>query len=347
MVEGGGMICTRRTLTVVVLASLLSASSAITASGPSQGAAAEEPLKQLVVMIQTVTDDQKANGAGFIFGRQGNRLYVVTANHVVRMGPQQAQQVKVQFKWAPGEWFDGRVLEHEDRDLDLAVLSVVTQDLEVPELAWKSWTSPEKLKPGDYVRPIGFPRGVPWFTPQQRHVFNSTTPLYVRSEGELDPGNSGGALVTEDWGIVGVVSQADRPYNRATRIDRALEKLAEWGYPVHLTEKPWTPPSTTNGQPPSTSESPRLTYEGPRVAKEVQPLYPAGAKASRIEGTVELTCIVSVEGRATEVKVIKSLEPRLDEAAIEALLQWEFTPAMKFGEPVPARMSVEMTFGLK
>lgn len=307
------------------------------AAGTLQGSSGEEQLKQLVVMIQSVIDDQASNGAGIIFGRQGSRLYIVTANHVVRMGAQQAQRVTVQFKWVPGEWWDARLLEHEDRELDIAVLSVFGPELEVPELAWQSWSPPERLNAGDRMRPIGFPRGVSWFTPQQRHLFHSVTPLHIRSEGELDPGNSGGALVTDDWGIVGIASQADRPYNRASRIDRAVEKLVEWGYHVDLTPKA---PTVT---PPSS----RLTYEGPRVAKEVQPLYPVDAKASRIEGTVELTCIVAIDGRATEIKVVTSLDPRLDEAAVEALRQWEFTPAVKFGEPVPARMSIEMTFSLK
>jgi protein TonB len=62
---------------------------------------------------------------------------------------------------------------------------------------------------------------------------------------------------------------------------------------------------------------------------------------------VELTCVVTPDGRPTEIKVLKSVDPMLDEAAMEALRQWEFLPATKLGEAVPSRMTVEMMFSLK
>jgi TonB family protein len=292
-------------------------------------------------MVQGSIDQQTFNGAGIIFGRQGNRLYIVTANHVVRLDGQQAEQVKVQFKWLPGDWWDARVLEHVDQDLDIAVLSVSrTEQLDVPELSWASWAPPERLRQGDKVRPVGYPRGVAWFTPQQRHFFHSVTPLHIRSEGEFHPGNSGGPLVVENWGIVGIASQADSPYNRSSRIDRVVDKLGEWGYRVDLAQLP-------ADETRSLGEPPKLSYEAARVIKEVQPVYPPVAKTNRTEGTVELTCVVTPDGRPTEIKVLKSVDPMLDEAAIDALRQWEFSPATKFGEPVPSRMTVEMMFNLK
>ena len=308
----------------------------------AQSVPAEEQLKQLVVMIQSGFGEETGNGAGILFARQANRLYVVTANHTVRRGVEQADRVKVQFRWLPGDWSDARLLQHEDRDLDIAVLSVTGDALDIPNLAWNSWSPPDSLAAGDRLRPIGYPLGVSWFTPQQRHLFHSATPLYIRSEGELVPGNSGGALVTEDWGIVGIASQADRPFNRFARIDRAVEKLREWGYRIDLAPK--TQRSTTQSTAPQPT---KIQYEAPRVTKDIQPRYPDEAKASRVQGTVELTCVVAINGRAIDITVVKPLHPRLDEAAVEALKQWEFTPASKFGEPVPAKMTVEMTFSLK
>jgi TonB family protein len=338
MGQGDIMTCHQRlTLTAVFAASL----TGVGWSGPRQPSLTEERLKQLVVMIEGSIDQQAFNGAGIIFGLQGSRLYVVTANHVVRLGAQQADQLKVQFKWLPGEWWDARVLEHVDRELDIAVLAVSrTEALDVPELSWVSLAPPDRLRQGDKVRPIGYARGVPWFTPQQRHLFHSATPLHIRSEGEFHPGNSGGPLVIENWAIVGIASQADSPYNRSSRIDRVVERLGEWGYHVNLAPLP-ADETRVLGEPP------KLSYEAARVVKEVPPVYPPVAKTSRTEGTVELTCVVTPDGRPTEIKVLKSIDPMLDEAAIEALSQWEFLAATKFGEPVPSRMTVEITFGLK
>ena len=266
------MTCHQRlTLTAVFAASL----TGVAWSGPRQPSLTEDRLKELVVMIQGSFDQQAFNGAGIIFGLQGSRLYIVTANHVVRLGAQQAEQLKVQFKWLPGEWWDARVLEHVDQELDIAVLTVSrTEALDVPQLSWVSLAPPDRLRQGDKLRPVGYARGVPWFTPQQRHLFHSATPLYIRSEGEFHPGNSGGPIVVENWAIVGIASQADSPYNQSSRIDRVVERLGEWGYHVNLTP---LPADETRGF----GDAPKLAYEAARVVKEVQPVYPPVAKTSR------------------------------------------------------------------
>jgi TonB family protein len=304
----------------------------------AQTIAVEEGLKRLVVMIQSVDDERTSNGAGVIFAHQGNRVYILTANHVVRAGLEQVDRVRVQFKWVPGQWWDAQVLEHEDRELDIAVLSVYAQELEVPVLPWHLGAHPEILRAGNSLRPIGFPRGSPWFVPQQRHLFHSVTTLHVGSEGELDPGNSGGALVSEDWRIVGIVTQADRPNNWSARIDLALARLEKWGYQVNLWPERGTRPSvqrTVN------------TYEPAKVLEDVRPEYPSEAKAARAEGTVELSYVVDTNGRATEIKVVQPVHPLLDAAAMEALKQWRFAPALKLGEPVASKMTAAMTFSLK
>jgi TonB family protein len=307
-----------------------------TTNASSQPTTSEDHLKRLVVMVQSFVDDEPSNGAGIIFRQQGRRLYIVTANHVVRSGGQQADRVKVQFKWFPDEWWDARVLEHVDRNLDIAVLTVLGgTELDVPPLTWNTLSAPAQLAAGDRLRPVGYPRGVPWYTPQQRNLFHSMTQTHALSEGEFHPGHSGGALVTEDWGIVGIASQADGPYNRSSRIDRVVEKLREWGYEVDLT------PTTAKTMCAS-------TYEAARVVKAVQPVYPDEAKAAGASGgTVELTCTVGIDGRPADIKVVTSIDPRLERAAVEALRQWEFAPATKACQRVPARMVVEMTFTLK
>jgi protein TonB len=85
----------------------------------------------------------------------------------------------------------------------------------------------------------------------------------------------------------------------------------------------------------------------PRVVKEVRPQYPPGTMETGIQGTVRLRCVVQRDGRPGEVTVSDSLEPRLDEAAVEAMKQWEFEPGQRNGMPVAVRIAVEMTFTLK
>lgn len=84
--------------------------------------------------------------------------------------------------------------------------------------------------------PIGYPGGNAWLMAVQPHVVSSVTANVIRAEGNLVDGHSGGALVTEDGGIVGLVSSIDAVLGESQRIDRVVEKLAERGYRVSLLE---------------------------------------------------------------------------------------------------------------
>jgi protein TonB len=87
----------------------------------------------------------------------------------------------------------------------------------------------------------------------------------------------------------------------------------------------------------------------PQVTKEVKPEYTAEAKKARIAGTVLLDVTVTEKGEVEDVQVIRSLDQEfgLDQQAIKAAKQWLFKPGTKDGNPVPVRVSLEMTFTLK
>lgn len=204
----------------------------------------EEPLKRLVVMIRSTVAGSEHIGAGLVFGRGSDRLYVVTANHVVRPQPlQAAENVAVRLRWLPGEWVPAVLLDHGDLVLDVAVLAVPgASALAVPEMTWQALGQPEALAAGQKVFPIGYPGGEAWFVQRTPLLVSSTTGQFIRTEGHLVPGHSGGVLVTETWDIVGIVGQVGSLLGQASRIDRVLEKLAEWGYPIEATVR--APPPT-------------------------------------------------------------------------------------------------------
>ena len=85
----------------------------------------------------------------------------------------------------------------------------------------------------------------------------------------------------------------------------------------------------------------------PKVVKEVHATYPKDALNDGIQGSVEMRCVVSTDGKPTAIEVTKPLEPRLDEAAVSALRQWEFEPGKKDNQAVPVRITIEMTFRVK
>jgi TonB family protein len=90
-----------------------------------------------------------------------------------------------------------------------------------------------------------------------------------------------------------------------------------------------------------------LSPVSPPVAhRKVDPKYIAAAAADRIEGKVQLSCVISKEGQVSNVEVIRGLEDRLNRSAAEALAKWEFTPATRRGEPVAVDVVVEIPFRL-
>ena len=96
-----------------------------------------------------------------------------------------------------------------------------------------------------------------------------------------------------------------------------------------------------------------LVYEAgdgvtlPSVVKEVKPEYTPEAKKERAQGIVVMRCVVRRNGRPTDIAVVKSLHPQLDESAVAALKQWEFKAGTREEKPVDVRVSIEMTFTLK
>lgn len=88
--------------------------------------------------------------------------------------------------------------------------------------------------------------------------------------------------------------------------------------------------------------------EKPRVLSQVHPKYPKSARRAMREGFVTLEFTVGVDGKAADIKVVRSMIGfGFDEAAIEAVKKWRFTPAKKGGEAVPSRVKLPIRFNLE
>jgi TonB family protein len=92
-----------------------------------------------------------------------------------------------------------------------------------------------------------------------------------------------------------------------------------------------------------------LSYDGSRVIppiaiKAIAPKYPFMDRVRRISGDCTLGMIVDSEGVPRNVHVVKSVDPRLDESAVKAVMKWRYKPALKDGVPVPSEMIVIVKF---
>jgi TonB family protein len=90
-----------------------------------------------------------------------------------------------------------------------------------------------------------------------------------------------------------------------------------------------------------------VTPLGPPVPyRKVDPKYIASAVADRVEGRVQLLCVINKQGHVEQVELVRGLDSRLDQSAIEAVSKWLFRPAHKNGEPVDVDVMVEIPFHL-
>lgn len=84
---------------------------------------------------------------------------------------------------------------------------------------------------------------------------------------------------------------------------------------------------------------------GPRKVFHVPPVYPQVAIDARIQGKVELDCVIDEDGRVTSVTVLQG-NAVLTPAAVDAVRQWRYTPTLVTGVRTPVIMKVTVQFGL-
>ena len=84
-----------------------------------------------------------------------------------------------------------------------------------------------------------------------------------------------------------------------------------------------------------------------KLLNMVKPVYPAGAKAAGIEGTVVLMAVVAKEGNLLSLRVMNSqIDPELAKAAVEAVSQWRYQPTLLNGDPVEVVTNINVNFRL-
>jgi TonB family protein len=94
----------------------------------------------------------------------------------------------------------------------------------------------------------------------------------------------------------------------------------------------------------SAGEDAELT--APVARRKVDPGYDPDAVRERIEGVVVLYAVIHHDGTVGSVKVVRGLDPRLDENAVRALERWQFDPARRNGMPVDLEAVVHIPFSL-
>lgn len=103
-------------------------------------------------------------------------------------------------------------------------------------------------------------------------------------------------------------------------------------------------------EPPPAQEPPRQVRVGevkaPVKVHDVAPVYPAIAQAARVQGIVIVQATIGIDGAVVDATVLRSV-PLLDQAAVDAVRQWRYTPTSLNGKPVAVVMTVTVNFQLR
>jgi protein TonB len=80
------------------------------------------------------------------------------------------------------------------------------------------------------------------------------------------------------------------------------------------------------------------------ATRKVDPAYPIQLMRENIGGTVILYAVIHADGSVGNVRVLRSVEDRIDRFASEAVVKWKFDPATKNGSPVDVEATFQIPF---
>ncbi len=105
------------------------------------------------------------------------------------------------------------------------------------------------------------------------------------------------------------------------------------------------PPPPPTPSPAREPIRPGVQIAAPKKIVDMTPVYPVIAQAARVQGLVIIEATIDVDGRVTGARVLRSIL-LLDQAALDAVRYWQYTPTRLNGVPVPVVMTVTVNFTL-
>ena len=84
----------------------------------------------------------------------------------------------------------------------------------------------------------------------------------------------------------------------------------------------------------------------PTRIRAANPVYPPTAQNAAVQGVVILEITIGTDGSVVDARVLRSI-PLLDQAALDAVRQWQYEPTLLNGNPVPVIMTATVNFTLQ
>ena len=80
---------------------------------------------------------------------------------------------------------------------------------------------------------------------------------------------------------------------------------------------------------------------------KVEPAYPEVARKARLGGRVTVQAVIGLDGNVESAEILASTSPLFNEAALDAVERWRYTPALMNGRPVRVYFTVVVDFSVR
>ncbi|HEX3572471.1 MAG TPA: energy transducer TonB [Acidobacteriaceae bacterium] len=227
--------------------------------------------------------------------------------------------------------------------------------------------------------PAQTPRALQGVTPDTAEVPERILHPLATSESDISAGTASAQPVFVSVSYLvsatGDVQDAVGISGPAALLDAAADGVKRWKYQPYVVDnqprpvksivviefqdgvgkriEPPPPPPEESAPPaavPPPATAPRTVRISAGVAAgmlihNVDPVYPADARAAHVQGTVILHAIISEAGTIDKLTVVSG-PPMLTAAAIDAVRQWTYRPYLLNGDPTAVDTTINVSFAL-
>lgn len=143
---------------------------------------------------------------------------------------------------------------------------------------------------------------------------------------------------------------AVKQYQWLSETEKELAVEFRWAIPATVAQQYQLPPSTLEVPQEDLDAAGSIQQSAkdarPKITYKEKAKYTEEARSHRVAGAVILTTVLSKQGKLIVTGVVRALPYGLTETAIEAARKVRFDPALKDGQPVSVRSTLEFTFRL-
>lgn len=120
-----------------------------------------------------------------------------------------------------------------------------------------------------------------------------------------------------------------------------------WGEKDSIGDLDAPPATGTFAQPEQTIYEVGGEVIAPRLVHRVEPAYPSILLRTRLRQTVTVRCVIDRNGRVRDPQITSDSMPPFNQAVIQAVSQWRFTPGSLHGKAVETYLDLTVNFAVQ